>query len=167
MDNPLIRIDPGLFIWSIVSFLVLLGVLAKFVWKPLNEALDRRERRIRKSLEEAEQARKEMEKLHQKSEEIITKARGEAHSIVTESKAAAGRMKDELFRDAKEKANSILSDAEKQIQVEKDKAIQKVKKEVVDIALQVASKLIKKNLTKKDNQSIIEDSLKKIESYEA
>ena len=75
MDNPLVRIEPGLFIWTIITFLVLLAVLAKFVWKPLIEALNRREEKIRKSLEDADKAQDRMEQIQKEAEEVMAKAR--------------------------------------------------------------------------------------------
>ena len=63
MDNPLVQPDPGLFIWTIVTFLVLVTLLAKFAWGPLLKALDQRQAAIRKSLDDAQQAKQELEKL--------------------------------------------------------------------------------------------------------
>src|SRR5581483_6188755 len=63
MDNPLIQPDPGLYIWTIVTFLVLLGLLAKYAWRPLLEALEKRQESIRKSLDDAQQAKVELERL--------------------------------------------------------------------------------------------------------
>ena len=62
MDNPLVQTDPGLFIWTIVTFLVLLALLAKFAWTPLLQALETRQNAIRKSLDDAQQARQELER---------------------------------------------------------------------------------------------------------
>jgi F-type H+-transporting ATPase subunit b len=65
MDNPLVQPDPGLFIWTIVTFLLLLGLLAKFAWTPLLQALEARQEAIRTSLEEAQRARQELERINQ------------------------------------------------------------------------------------------------------
>src|SRR5204862_3021591 len=78
MDNPLVQPDPGLFIWTILTFLVLLTLLAKFAWGPLLKALEERQNAIRKSLDDAQQARRELERIQQQSEKIIRDARGEA-----------------------------------------------------------------------------------------
>ena len=78
MNNPLVQVDPGLFIWTIVTFLVLLTLLAKFAWRPLLQSLAAREETIRKSLADAEKARQELERLNQESEAIIRQARVEA-----------------------------------------------------------------------------------------
>jgi F-type H+-transporting ATPase subunit b len=164
MDNPLVQPDPGLFLWTILTFLVLLVLLAKFAWKPLLALLDRREELIRQSLDDAEKAKQELQRLQQESKEILSKARVEAQSILAKSRSEAEKLKGELRQEAKGQADSILRDAEKQIQVETEKAIAVIKNEVVDLSLLVASKLIKKNLSKEDNQSLIEESLKQVES---
>ncbi len=164
MDNPLVQPDPGLFLWTILTFLVLLGLLAKFAWKPLLALLDRREEMIRQSLDDAEEAKQELQRLQQESKQILSKARMEAQSILAKIRSEAEKLKGEIRRKAKVQADSILRDAEKQIQVETEKAIAVVKNEVVDLSLMVASKLIKKNLSKEDNQSLIEESLKQVES---
>jgi len=164
MDNPLVQPDPGLFLWTILTFLVLLVLLAKFAWKPLLALLDRREEMIRQSLDDAEKAKHELQRLQQESKEILSKARVEAQSILAKSRSQAEKLKGELRQEAKVQADSILRDAEKQIQVETEKAIAVIKNEVVDLSLLVASKLIKKNLSKEDNQSLIEESLKQVES---
>ena len=82
MDNPLVQPDPGLFIWTIVTFLVLLALLAKFAWRPLLAALDARQQSIRKALDDAQQATQELERLHQESAQIIRQARVEADAIL-------------------------------------------------------------------------------------
>lgn len=167
MNNPLVQLDPGLFIWTIITFLVLFALLTKFAWKPLLKMLEGREEMIRQSLADADQAKVELEKLNQESEAIISQARAEAQSILTGGKAAAEKLKEEGLAKAKEQANAIVQNATKQIKVERDKAIAEIKSEVVDLSLSIAEKLIRKNLNKEDNQRLIEESLKKVQSYEA
>jgi len=167
MDSPLVQLDPGLFVWTILTFLVLLGVLAKFAWNPLLKMLKDREELIRSSLEDAEKAKTELERLNTEGQDIINKARSEAQTILSEGKAASSKMKEETLSSAKEQAKVILTEAEKQIQIEKDKAIAEIKSEVVDLSLSVATKLIKKNISREDNQALIDDSLKNVTKYEA
>jgi len=165
--NPLVQLDPGLFIWTIITFLVLFFALAKFAWKPLLKMLQDREDMIRSSLDDAEKAKVELERLSEESEAIMAKARSEAQSILAEGKTAAEKVKDDIIAKSKEQANKIREDAENQIQVEKEKAIAEIKGEVVNLTLSVAEKLIQKNLSDADNKSLIEASLKKVKSYEA
>ena len=166
MDS-LVKLDPGLFIWTIITFLLLFFVLAKYAWKPLIKMLDDRETMIRSSLDDAEKAKLELERLNKESEAITAKARSEAQAILVESKTVAEKVKEDTIAKAKEQAIKISDDAQKQIQVEKDKAITDIKQEVVNLTLSVAEKLINKNLNDADNKSLIEESLKKVKSYEA
>jgi len=167
MNNPLVQLDPGLFVWTILTFLLLVFILAKFAWKPLLKMLQDREDMVRSSLEDAEKAKSELERLNEESEAIMAKARSEAQSILADGKAAAEKVKDDIIAKSKEQANKIREDAGNQIQVEKDKAISEIKKEVVNLTLSVAEKLIRKNLSDADNKSLIEKSLKKVQTYEA
>ncbi len=159
MDNPLVQLDPGLFVWTILTFLLLFTLLAKFAWKPLLKALSEREEKIRSSLEQAEEAQHKLEQLNEEGEKIIGKARSEAQSIVADGKAAAEKIRDEIESTAKEKAASIVSQAEKQIATEKDQAISEIRGEVAALSIQIAEKLIRKNLSKEDNMALINESL--------
>ena len=167
MNNPLVQLDPGLFIWTILTFLLLLTVLAKFAWKPLLKMLKDREDMIRNSLDDAEKAQEELARLNAEGEEIINKARSEAQEILSQGKASAAKLKEETLNDAKEKARSITEDAQKQIQVEKEKAIAEIKGEVVNLSLSIAEKLIRKNLSPEDNKALIDESLSNVKEYEA
>ena len=163
MNNPLIQPDPGLFIWTIVTFLVLLGLLAKFAWRPLLQALESRQERIRKSLEDAERARQELERLQQDSAKMMQQARMEAESIVTQTRVDAERLREELKQKAKDEADNILRNAQQQIQLQTRQAIQQIRREVADIAVLLASKLLERNIAKEDNARLIDDTLKQIE----
>lgn len=164
MDNPLVQPDPGLFIWTILTFLILVGLLTKFAWGPLMKALDERQETIRKSLNDADQAKLELERLHQESARIISEARAEAQSVVAKSRIEAEAVREELKRKAKGEADALLRGAERQIQLETAKAVQEIRHEVVDLSLAVASKLIKKNLSQEGNDALIRDSLDQIDA---
>ena len=167
MDNPLVQLDPGLFVWTRITFLILLGVLTRFAWKPLLKALETRENEISQSLEDAEKAKQELERLSAESDEIIAKARSEAQGIVSEGKKAAEQLTATTLNKAKEEAMANLSAAKEQIKIERDKAIVEIKGEVVNLSLSIAEKLVKKNLSKEDNKSLIDESLKNVKGYEA
>ena len=167
MDNPLVQLDPGLFVWTIITFLILLGVLTRFAWKPLLKALETRENEISQSLEDAEKAKQELERLSAESDEIISKARSEAQGIVSEGKKAAEQLSATTLNKAKEEAMANLSAAKEQIKIERDKAIVEIKGEVVNLSLSIAEKLVKKNLSKEDNKSLIDESLKNVKGFEA
>ena len=167
MDNPLVQPDPGLFIWTIVTFLVLLAILARFAWRPLLSALENRQEMIRKSLDDAEQAKQELERVQQESARIVAEARAEANSIVSNSRSDATKLGEELRQKARAESDAILQNAEKQIQQETDRALSQIRHEAVDVSLMIASKLIQRNLSKEDNEALIEDTLKQIRAPEA
>src|SRR5438093_5405062 len=126
MDNPLVQPDPGLFIWTIVTFLVLLTLLAKFAWRPLLQALESRQESIRKSLDDALQAKQELERLHQESAHIIRQARSEADGIITRSREDAERLREEMKQKARSEADGLVKNAERQISLETARALQQI-----------------------------------------
>ena len=163
MDNPLVQPDPGLFIWTILTFLVLVALLAKFAWRPLLQALETRQESIRKSLDDAQKAKQELERLHVESAEIIRQSRVEADAIVTRSRGHAERLREEMKQKARAEADAIVKNAERQIQLETSRAVQQIRREAVDLSVMIASKLIQRNLTKEDNERLIEEALKQVE----
>ena len=164
MNNPLVQPDPGLFIWTIVTFLVLLAVLAKFAWRPLLEALERRQESIRKSLDDARQAKQELERLHVESQRILAQARSEADAIVSRTRDDAARLREELRQKAQQEAGGIVRNAEKQIELETARALQQIRQEAVDISVAIASKLLQRNVTKEDNERLIDETFKQLEA---
>ena len=164
MDNPLVQIDPGLFIWTIVTFLVLLALLAKFAWTPLLVALDTRQNAIRKSLDDAQQAKEELERLHVESAQIVQRARNDAEAIIAQSRSDGDRLREELKQKARAEADHIVKNAERQIQLETSRALEQIRHEAIDLSVMIASKIIKRNLSKEDNEKLIDDALKQVET---
>ncbi|MGE3177696.1 MAG: F0F1 ATP synthase subunit B [Vicinamibacterales bacterium] len=162
MNNPLVQPDPGLYIWTIVTFLVLLTLLAKFAWGPLLQALEGRQEAIKKALDDAAAAKGELERLHQESAQIIAKARQEADAIVTRSRADAESLREELRAKARAEADGIVRSAERQIQAETARAVQQIRHEAVDLSVAIASKIIQRNLTREDNERLIDETLRQL-----
>ena len=165
--NPLVQLDPCLFIWTILTFLLLYLVLSKFAWKPLLKALESRENDIQSSIEDAEKAKSELENLNHEAEKIITKARLDAQEIRSEAKISAEKIKADIRSQAENDAKKIKIEANIQIQVEKDKAISEIRQEVVTLTMLVAEKVIGKNLSVEDNQQLIEKSILNLKKHEA
>jgi F-type H+-transporting ATPase subunit b len=166
-QNPLVKLDPGLFIWTVLTFVLLLTVLAKFAWKPLLLMLDERNKSIEESLLSAEKARKELENINQESEAILMKAKTAAQSVISEARVAADNIKEDIVSKARDEAEGQLEKAKTQINVEKDKAMSEIREEVVNLSILVAEKIINKNISKEDNVDLIKKSLDSIEGYEA
>lgn len=163
MDNPLVQPDPGLFIWTILTFLVLLTLLAKFAWTPLLKALESRQQAIAKALDDAQEAKRELERLHGESTEIIRKARTEADTIISLSRSDADRLREEMKQKARAEADAIVRSAERQIQLETARALRQIRTEAVDLSVLIASKLLQRNISKEDNQRLIDEALSQLE----
>jgi F-type H+-transporting ATPase subunit b len=164
MTNPLVLPDPGLYIWTIATFLVLLWLLAKFAWRPLLGALERRQEAIRKSLDDAQQAKQELERLNVESRKILAEARVQADAMLSQTRSDAGRLRDELKQKAQTEAAGIIKNAERQIEMETARALQQIRNEAVDLSITIASKLLERNVSKEDNERLIEETFKQIEA---
>lgn len=160
--NPLVQPDPGLFIWTILTFLVLLYLLSKYAWKPLLKALEERQASIKRSLDDAEKARVELAQVQAESNRIVQQARAEADAIVAGSRSDAARLQEELTAKARAEASGIVQNAQKEIQQQTDRSLAQIREEAVDVSLMIASKLIQRNISREDNDQLIEEALKQI-----
>ena len=162
--NSLTTVNPGLMLWTIIVFLVLLALLAKFAWRPMLQALESRQEMIRKSLDDAQQAKRELERLNQESAQILRKAHVEAESIVSKSWAEAEKLREEMKQKARTDADAIMREAQRQIEMETGRAVRQIRNEVADLSVAIASKLIQRDFTKEDNNRLIEETLKQIDT---
>jgi F-type H+-transporting ATPase subunit b len=163
--NTLVQVDPGLYIWSILVFLGLLFALKVLAWKPLLTALKTRQEAITKSLDDAAQARQELERLHVESARILAEARKEAESIIARTRDDASRFRDELKQKAQAEAAGIVKNAERQIELETSRAIQQIRQEAVELSVAIASKLLQRNVSRADNDRLIEDTFRQLETH--
>ena len=164
MDNPLVQPDPGLFFWTIAVFLVLLFLLKKFAWGPLLAALDERQAGIRKSLDDADIAKRELAEVQARANALIGKARMEADAILSEARADGARIREELRDLAQQQAQAIIRDTQQQIQLERDRAVSELRQQAVELSVMISSKLIRRNLTREDNAALIDEALQQVDS---
>jgi len=164
MNNLLVQPDPGLFIWTILTFLILLALLAKFAWRPLLAALDERQSSIRKALDDARKAKQELEGIHVESAKLLAQARSEAAEIVSRSRSDADRFREEMKEKARTEAAGLVRNAERQIELETTRALQQIRQEAVDISIGIASKLLQRNVSKEDNERLIAETFQQLET---
>ena len=167
MNNPLVQPDPGLYIWTILTFLVLVALLAKFAWRPLLQALDNRQQTIRKALDDARQAKRELERLHGESAKLLAQARTEAAEIVSRSRSDADRFREEMKEKARGEAAALMRNAERQIELETTRAVQQIRQEAIDISVGIASKILQRNVSREDNERLIEETFKQLAATRA
>lgn len=149
----------GLIFWMTISFIVLLIILGKYAWKPILKALENRENSIQKSLDEAKNAREEMAKLTSQNEQILKEARMEREAILKEAR----EIKDKIINDAKDAAtaesNKIIQSTKETINAERISAINQIKSEVADLSVDIAKKVLQKELSSPEEQKKLIDSL--------
>jgi F-type H+-transporting ATPase subunit b len=163
MDNPLVTPDPGLFIWTILTFLVLVALLAKFAWKPLLAALEARRLLIAKAIDDAEKTKKELERVQQESVGLLTKARVEAESILSRGRADADAFREEMRQKAIADAGAIVKRAEKEIQLETGRAVEQLRRESAELSVAIASKVLGRVVSKDDNAALIDETIRQID----
>ena len=154
--------DPGLFMWTIVTFLIVLFILKWKAWGPLMSALDKRAEDIKNALSAADRAKEDAEKASQDYEKLVQKAHAEAQQIISDSKATGESVKNDIESVARENAEEMIRKAKTQIEAESQKAIQEIKSSVVNLSIEAAGKIIEKNLDSEDNRKLVEKTLDSI-----
>jgi F-type H+-transporting ATPase subunit b len=162
--NPLVQPDPGLYIWTIVTFLVLLALLARFAWRPLLDALERRQDAIRKSLDDARQAKEELQRLQAESARILAEARGEAANIISSTRADAARFADEMKQKARSDAEAIVKNAQREIDNQTARAVQSIRREAIDLSVAVAGKILRRDISPSDNERLVDDTIREMQA---
>ena len=149
----------GLFIWSVITFLIVFIILRWKAWGPLMNTLDAREKQINDALSAAEAAKEEAAKVASNNEEVLNEARKEAQAIVAQARDAGEKLKVKLETDGHAKYDDLLTKAKDQIESEKQKALGEIKQMVVDVAITASEKVIKRNLNTDDNKKMIEKTV--------
>lgn len=142
----------GLFIWTLVAFLLVLFILRKFAWKPILKTLNERESGIADSIAAAERVKEEMKQMKSENEVLLAQAREERSLLLKEAKETKDKIVNEAKEQAKTEAAKILDDARLQIEQQKNAAMTAVKNEIGNLAVDVAEKILRKQLSTQDAQ---------------
>ncbi|TRO67346.1 F0F1 ATP synthase subunit B [Christiangramia sabulilitoris] len=148
----LITPEIGLFFWQTVVFLVLLFLMAKFAWKPILSSVKNREESINDALASAENARKEMQNLRSDNEQLLKEARAERDAILREARELKEKVITDASEEAKVKADKIVADAKRSIELEKQSAMAELKNHVAELSVEIAEKIVRKELSGKNEQ---------------
>lgn len=164
-DKPsLLSVNPGLIIWQIIIFIILLFILKKVAWKPLLSALHTREQSIRDSIDNAEKIKKEAEALAEQNKRNLAEANAQSMKIINESKEIASKMRDELMLKAQDESRKLIEQAKIEIKQEKESAMADLRNEVSDLAIKAAEKILKDNLDENKQRKIVNDFISQIPS---
>jgi len=152
MEKLISEFSFGLFFWQLLIFVGLLFLLRKYAWKPILTAVDERETSIKEALASAEAARLKMESLQTDNQRILKEARAEKESLLKEAKATRNEIITAAKEEAKTEAQKIMTQAQESIQNEKRAAINELKNQVSTLAMDIAEKVLQKELENKDKQ---------------
>lgn len=147
----------GLVFWTAVVFLVVLGILWKYAWGPIAEALDTREEHIDESLQRAEVALAEAKKVQSENTESRREAEQQSQRIVHEARAAAEELREEERQNTREQIRRMQEQAQKEIEREKQSALDDLRDEVAVLAIQAAEKILQENLDDTRQRRLVDE----------
>ena len=147
------------FIGQLINFLILLGLLTFFGYKPIRKMLDERSNRIKQSMEHAEATKREYEQAQVEVEKQIRKARDEGQSIIAQAAQAGERAKEEARQEARKEAQAIVERTRAELERERDRIVDELRKEFVSTAILAAERVISKTLDKGKHRRLIEKTL--------
>jgi len=161
MDE-LLKPDKGLMFWTIVNFLILAFLLAKFAWKPLLKSLKEREDKISNDVASAKQAKNEAQRIQKELEARLDSIAKESSAKLKEAAALGAKEREAILSAAKAEAHTLIDQARVEIEAQTEKAIEAVKKEVVNTTMLAVKKVIGKEADAQTNAKLVEDLLKDI-----
>ena len=153
-------LNPGLTLWTAITFLALLFVLKRFAWGPIVRMLDERERTIRESIDKARTEREEAERLLAQQKEALAKAQREAAELAKRNQQEMESFRAQLTAQARKEADELVAAAGKVIEEEKAKAVAPLRAEVTDLAIAAAARIVKSSLDEKTQRQLVDDYIK-------
>ena len=158
-------LDLATFLGQLVSFLILLGLLVYVGYKPIRKMLDERANRIKESMEQAEATKQEYERAKVAVQEQISKARQEGQAVIGQATQIGDRLKEEARGEARKEAQTIVDRTRVDLERERDKAIDDLRREFVDTAILAAEKVINETLDKERHKKLIEEALEESTTF--
>jgi F-type H+-transporting ATPase subunit b len=160
--DTLLSVEPGLLIWTIIIFFILLLILKKFAWGPLLKSLNDREQGIKDSVEKAEYLKQEAEKILAENKALLAKADEDARKVIAESKELAEKLRQEMMAKTGDDTSRMIAQAKGEIEREKLAALNSLKDEIANLAVQAAGKLIDENLDNDKQRKLVNNFINKI-----
>jgi F-type H+-transporting ATPase subunit b len=157
------ELDPGLFIWSMVTFLILVALLYKFAFNPLMKMQKARQDEIHQAINDAEKLRDEAKELLANYKQQLAAAREEAGTILDRARKAGETTKAEVLEEARVQAETTLAKARQQIERDTNQALQRIREEVADLTVAATAKVAGKSLTGEDQLRLIQEAINEID----
>lgn len=159
----LLKVNPGLVVWTLITFSIVVIVLKKFAWDKILTALEERASGIQDDISKAENLRKDAEKSFQEYKDKLHKATEEAHQIVEEGKRDAVALRNKLTEETVSSLKNMKDSAVREIELAKSKALAEVQSQIVEMSVLIASEILEKQLKKEDYTSFVEKEIAKLD----
>src|SRR5258707_1315386 len=157
--NPPISVTPGLMIWTIVCFLIALFVLKKYAFGPIQKMIDARREQIRRSIEEAENAREQARELLDEHKALMNEARGQAEQILAEARKTRESMEVRMREETEVERQRRLEETRKEIAAETARALQQIRAEVAELTVEAASRVVGRTLDSDRDRELIAEAI--------
>jgi F-type H+-transporting ATPase subunit b len=158
-SSPLIKVTPGLMIWTLVCFAITFFVLRKYAFGPIQRVIDERRDRIRRSIEEADTARDEARRLLEEHRALVAQARGDAESILVEARRVADAQRERVREETEADRQRRLEETRRQIEAETQRALEQIRAEVAELTLIATAKVTGKVLDQSDQRRLIDEAI--------
>ncbi len=162
-SSGLIKVIPGLMIWTLIAFGITFFVLRRYAFGPIQLAIDERRERIRKLLEDADNARIEARELVKKHEALISSARKDAEEILSEARRVADAQRERVREETDADRARRIEETKRQIEAETQKALGAIREEVAQLSLAAAEKVTRKVLTDADQKRLIDEAIAELD----
>jgi F-type H+-transporting ATPase subunit b len=159
----MLEINPGLILWTIITFIIVLAILRAKAWKPLLKALTDREEKIRTALEHAEDSQAKAQRLLDENKRQLAKAEEESQRIIKQGRELGDRLKAEIVDKANTSARTMIDQAKEEIRREKEAALTQLRTEVADLAIGVAGKILDQNLDTPKQRQLADSAIKELQ----
>lgn len=159
---PLLRFDPGVGVWTLITFALLLLVLKKFAWKPILNALDARDKTVKDSLDQAARIQTESTRLAEEQKRILAEAKNQANQIMQVARESADSLKRGMETAAQEEKQRILASAKQEIEASKQAALADLRKTTADLSIGIAGKLLRQNLDDAKNRALVDQLIEEV-----
>lgn len=147
-------------VWTVITFLLLVFILAKWAWKPILEGLEKREKGIRDNLDRAEKSQKEAETLCQKYETQLGETQKSIQEMMSQARADGEKTRAQMVKEAKDESDRVLEKGRKDLERETERLKGELKSEIAGLSLLMTEKVLEKTVEKKVVDDVVRESLK-------
>jgi F-type H+-transporting ATPase subunit b len=160
-------INPGVAIWTLVVFGILLVVLARTAWPAILKAVEEREKRIQQQIEAAQRANQDAQRVLAEYQQKLAAARAEAQELVAAGRLAADKVREQILARGRAEHEELIGRARREIVAEREKALADLRREAVELSLAAAGKVLERNLDTESDRRLVQEYLNSLQSTQS